>query len=202
MPRVSPEHSAARRAQILDAAARCFSRSGFHCTKMPDIVREAGLSAGSIYNYFDSKDEIIDVIAKERHVEEQQDIHALIEDRETADALTVLTSVFTQQLDTASGIEQRRVAVFAWAEALIDENIAKSMREGIEGPRREIAALVESSNQTSERSRPLDPDATARVFIAMFHGFVLQALWDPDTPREAMIAVVADLIAALWPDSS
>jgi hypothetical protein len=33
-----------------------FSRDGFHCTTMQDIVPESGLSPGAIYNYFKSKE--------------------------------------------------------------------------------------------------------------------------------------------------
>ena len=59
MPKVSKEHSEARRRQIIDAAYQCFARKGFHQTTMRDIYEEAGLSPGAVYHYFDSKDEII-----------------------------------------------------------------------------------------------------------------------------------------------
>jgi len=58
MPKVSDEHLANRKQQILDAAANCFARNGFHRTSMQDIVRESGLSAGLIYRYFTGKDDL------------------------------------------------------------------------------------------------------------------------------------------------
>lgn len=63
MPKISPDHRAARRQSILDAARRCFLRNGFHATSMQDIQAEADLSAGGIYVYFKSKEEIIEAIA-------------------------------------------------------------------------------------------------------------------------------------------
>lgn len=63
MPRLTPERREARRAEILAAARRCFSRDGFHQTSMPDIADEAGLSAGAAYRYFSSKEDIIIEIA-------------------------------------------------------------------------------------------------------------------------------------------
>jgi AcrR family transcriptional regulator len=65
MPRVSQEHRDQRRQQILDAARRCFIREGFHQTSMTDILTEAGLSAGAVYGYFKSKNEIIAAIAED-----------------------------------------------------------------------------------------------------------------------------------------
>jgi AcrR family transcriptional regulator len=43
---------------ILEAAIRCFARTGYDRTKMDDIVRESGLTKGGIYWYFKSKREI------------------------------------------------------------------------------------------------------------------------------------------------
>ena len=60
MPKVLPEYLELRRQQILDAAATCFSRRGFHQTTMQDICREAELSPGAVYRYFPSKDAIIE----------------------------------------------------------------------------------------------------------------------------------------------
>lgn len=46
---------AARRNQILDAAAVVFAEKGFHPTTTKDIAKAADISEGTIYNYFDSK---------------------------------------------------------------------------------------------------------------------------------------------------
>jgi AcrR family transcriptional regulator len=47
MPRITQERRDAKRANIVAAARRCFSRDGFHQTSMPEIAREAGVSAGA-----------------------------------------------------------------------------------------------------------------------------------------------------------
>src|SRR5687768_2076860 len=65
MPRVSAEHLAARRQQILDAARRCFVTNGFHATSMQQVIAEAGLSVGAVYRYFPSKSELIAGVAEE-----------------------------------------------------------------------------------------------------------------------------------------
>src|SRR5260370_17032628 len=65
MPKVSEEYRQARRAQILAAARGCFIRQGFQETSMADLLAEAGLSSGAVYNYFSSKEEMIVAIAEE-----------------------------------------------------------------------------------------------------------------------------------------
>jgi len=50
---------AARKNQILDAAAVVFAEKGFHPTTTKDIARQAGISEGTIYNYFDSKSALL-----------------------------------------------------------------------------------------------------------------------------------------------
>lgn len=59
--RVCPK-AAQRREEILDAAIRCFREKGFHAASMSSIAKAFGMSAGHIYNYFDSKEDIIEAI--------------------------------------------------------------------------------------------------------------------------------------------
>ena len=66
MPRVSEQHLAARRRQILDAAVALFSERGFARTSMSDVVRESGLSMGAVYRYFPSKVDLV-IAAGEGH---------------------------------------------------------------------------------------------------------------------------------------
>lgn len=54
-----------KREAILAAVLRLISKNGFHGTAMSMVAREAGVSAGSIYHYFTSKDEMIVELYKE-----------------------------------------------------------------------------------------------------------------------------------------
>jgi AcrR family transcriptional regulator len=55
---VSKEDKSKRRDEIMAAAKKVFARNGFHATTISDIAKEAGLAYGSVYWYFDSKDEL------------------------------------------------------------------------------------------------------------------------------------------------
>jgi len=47
-----------KRERVLTAATDLFAERGFHRTEMDEIARRAGISKGSLYNYFKSKDEL------------------------------------------------------------------------------------------------------------------------------------------------
>ncbi len=47
------------REDILEAAARAFSKRGYQSATMRDIAKEAGYTAASLYTYFKSKQEIL-----------------------------------------------------------------------------------------------------------------------------------------------
>jgi AcrR family transcriptional regulator len=55
---VSDEDKSQRRGEIMAAAKQVFARKGFHSTTIADIAKQACLAYGSIYWYFDSKDEL------------------------------------------------------------------------------------------------------------------------------------------------
>jgi AcrR family transcriptional regulator len=76
MRRANPQRQSDRRAEILDAAQRCFVRSGFHGASMQDICGEAGMSPGNLYRYFPSKEALIAGIAERDRAEVAQEFAA------------------------------------------------------------------------------------------------------------------------------
>ena len=58
-------------AAILDAAARVFAASGYAAATTNHIARRAGVSIGSLYEYFPNKDALL-VALTERHVDEAE----------------------------------------------------------------------------------------------------------------------------------
>lgn len=54
-----------RRAQILDAARRCFLERGYQGTRVRDIAEAAGLSKGAVYFHFDSKRALLEALVED-----------------------------------------------------------------------------------------------------------------------------------------
>lgn len=54
-----------KRTAILEATLRLISKNGFHGTAMSKVAQEAGVSAGIIYHYFESKDALINELYRD-----------------------------------------------------------------------------------------------------------------------------------------
>lgn len=62
MPRTEEQYKEireSRKTEILDTALRLFATEGFHQTSISKIAREAGISKGLLYNYFESKEDLL-----------------------------------------------------------------------------------------------------------------------------------------------
>ncbi|MCV7193682.1 TetR/AcrR family transcriptional regulator [Mycolicibacterium brumae] len=65
MPKVSEDHLAARRRQILDGARRCFAEYGYEQATVRRLEESIGLSRGAIFHHFRDKDSLFFELAHE-----------------------------------------------------------------------------------------------------------------------------------------
>jgi len=65
VPKVSEDHLAARRAQILDGARRCFAEYGYDGATVRRLEDATGLSRGAIFHHFKDKDGLFLALAQE-----------------------------------------------------------------------------------------------------------------------------------------
>lgn len=92
MPKVSDEHKDNVRRRIMDAALICLERNGFQDVTTRELLSEAGLSTGTFYNYFPSKEHLYEALAEEML---SFDIAAVIDDsRPLSDSLLVFVRDF------------------------------------------------------------------------------------------------------------
>src|ERR1700748_107283 len=109
MPKTSQDQREPRQHQILDAALACFSEDGFHQTGMADIVKRSGLSHGAVYLYFQSKDDLIEALADDRHRREAVLNSVAQGSGDPIQGLHALVRAYTQWLTDPAGEARRRV---------------------------------------------------------------------------------------------
>lgn len=197
MPKISQAKRETRRQEILDAALRCFSRDGFHQTTTADIVRESGVSQGSLYLYFATKEDIVVALADERHQGEAM-INALAQGEEDPiRGLLALIELYGEGLTDPRRVAMQRVGIQGWGEALRNERIRASAVEGLGTVRQAIERLIGRAQHTGQIRAEVDPEAVARTLVAAFQGLVLQVAWGEAVNLRACGQIVLDLIRAL-----
>jgi len=197
VPKITQAQRETRRRQILDAALTCFSRDGFHNTTTADIVRESGVSQGTLYLYFATKDDIIVALADDRHQNEAFLNTLAQREQDPVRGLFALLELHGKGLRDASRLDGRRVGVQGWAEALRNPRIHDSVVEGLTSVREAIARLIERGQHTGQIRPEVDADALSRTLIAVFQGMVLQVAWGEQVDLAACGTVVREMIGAL-----
>lgn len=112
MPRLTDARKELRRAQITEAAVRCFGRNGLERTSIADIIAESGLSAGSIYAHYRNKADLVQTAAREVLAERAGVLgeHAASDSPPAPDELLA-------GLIAAIDPDEARVGVQTWGEA-------------------------------------------------------------------------------------
>src|SRR5512146_2985023 len=94
-PNVSDE----RKSQILNAAEDVFTQKGFEEARMDDIAVETGLSKGTLYLYFKSKDDLIIAILDRMFQREFRQLENVDQDAKTAtEAIWKITDLLTKEI--------------------------------------------------------------------------------------------------------
>ena len=192
-----------RRQEILAAALRCFARNGFHNTTITDVVRESGVSQGTFYLYFQTKDDVIAALADDRS---QSD--ALINAIAGAEAdpvvgLAILFDLHGRTLGDAQRADERRVTIQGWAEALRNEAIRERLVANTARVQQEIARLIERGQQAGRFRADAEPQGVARALMALFRGLTLLTAWDGGFDVDLTAKTIEDMVrGALQPNDA
>jgi AcrR family transcriptional regulator len=143
-----------------------------------DIVRESGVSQGTFYLYFQTKDDVIAALADDR-AEGDALINAIAgAETDPVVGLTILFDLHGRGLADAARADEQRVAVQGWAEALRNESIRERLTANTARVQREIARLIERGQQSGQFRADAEPNGVARALIALFRGLTLLSAWD------------------------
>jgi len=171
-----PDVSEKRKTEIVDAAARVFSRKGFSGARMDDIVKETGLSKGLLYWYFKGKDAIIVAIMRRM-------IGPTL--KRAGDLATAKGSAVTRLLGFGEAaikeveIMQKVMPItfefysLAFRNRIVKKAFGEFFRVFIQS----LRAIIEQGIADGE-FRPVDPDAASKALMAIFEGTLLLWVFD------------------------
>lgn len=186
-----PDVSEQRRTEIVDAAARVFSRKGFGA-RMEDIVRESGLSKGLLYWYFKSKDAIIVAIMDRLIGPELRGAEVL--PAGPGSARQRILGLAEQTIREIRAMERFIPITYEFYTLAFRNRVVRRAIKGFFG--RFIDGIQGVIQQGIDRGefRAVDARAAAVCLIASFEGTLLLWIFDPDSVQmEAQVRQAATL---------
>jgi AcrR family transcriptional regulator len=195
MPRVTDEHRLARREQILDAAVATFAAQGFQATGMAEVIAASGLSAGAVYRYFASKDQLIEAIVDRVLDEAAGRIERLFAEEAPLDPGRAVGLVVTAVASIADRgpVDVSRLAVQAWGEALRNPAVATVVGRAYRRLRAVFAAELRREMGEGRLPPTLDVPTASAALLSLVLGFVVQRLLLGDVDPRSYSAAVAGL---------
>ena len=167
-----------RKSQILDAAMDTFAEKGFHKTRMSDIADSSGLSKGTLYWYFDSKDTIILKLLDRVFEPELKKLTILLADTQSAEERLLL---YTERAGEDIIKMLRWMPLFydfialAFRQDLIKKTISKFYKNNVDL----LIVLIQQGIDSGE-FKAVNPLDTAIAISAIIEGTVMLWLYDPD----------------------
>jgi TetR/AcrR family transcriptional regulator, repressor for uid operon len=181
-----------RKNRILDAAERCFVRTGFHKATMQDVAADCGMSQGNLYRYFPSKDAIVAGLAERDREQFNSDFAKLLNAPHPLKAFVAMGRHHLVEEPRSKAIMMMEI----WAEAsrnpkiaalcaAMDQSCADCMTSFIDqwrrteglvgnGSPRDVAALIIALGDGLFRSRATNPDFDAGAAFS----FALPAIFN------------------------
>jgi len=195
---------AARKAQILDAAAKVFSEKGFHRATTREIAEAADVSEGTIYNYFGSKDDLlISIVAR---LGESQVPTGMFEQELLGDAREFFVATFRRR---HAFVRQNKAMLQAiLSEILTNQEIRGRYNQQIVEPflslfEQHIQARIEQGQM-----RPVDVPLAMRYLFAVNLGLLglfilgdplLRSEWESEEMIGELVGLLFDGIGARRP---
>ena len=197
MPKIAETVRATRRGQIIAAALACFARAGYHATTMADIAEQAGVSKGTPYLYFDSKEALFLALHEEWNCGATERVNAVIaglpeaarrSPRQVLRAVAAaIAAHVTEETDTC------RVLMEVRALAAHEPAIAEAVRAADARTHEQLEGLIAAGVEAGEWPPGTDPALAARLFTAGLYGLMTQWHLAPGSfSWDAAAAALAD----------
>jgi len=191
---VQPAKNEMRRQQILDAAAECFRRSGFHGASIAQISSLAGMSAGHIYHFFANKEAIISAIVEQK-VARSLEMVARFENQD--DVFAAITNNIAPVLDEKMHPQRVGLWLEVLAEAARNPEMARIVQDADRIMRQRVMNLENTARAARGIQSRLDPEAVTEVVMAMFDGLANRSVQNPGLDKAEVERVLQVAMAAI-----
>lgn len=196
MPRLTEATKQARRRQIIDAAFTCFTAKGYTHTSMTDIIKESGLSSGSIYSHFSGKSDILHATIQQR-IDMIAAAYGELDDPSPRDIMHMIfatsaveanfTSMLRIRLEsfTVPEVQESTNTLFTTLHDIVAQSLIPWGQRYLE---------AENKRKPSADELQAFVNDTADALILTFQGFMVRSTLSPSTDREHLFQIALSLL--------
>lgn len=170
-----------KRLKIVEAATYVFARKGYEATAMDDVAAAAGVSKGSLYDYFKNKEDLFYAVFEWFERAAMQAAAAQLKPGLTArERLAAFAEASVGAV--ADLVELYPVTLEVWAAAAKTGSrprFAQAMQGLYAEYRREVDAMIRAGQDSGEIRREIDAPSVAAVLVGAVDGLLLQYWLDP-----------------------
>lgn len=196
-----------KRARILTAAEGVCARRGVLAAHMDEIAAEAGVSKGTLYRFFDTKDDLLVAMVIETFAIGHREIDAtLSSDIEPGDLLEVLLAGLPRVLELQAPRAPLHYAVWevVGREPRLRAQLYEYLREFFGAREEGMRAAIRVGKQAGRLRAGIDECAFADAILSLLSGFIFRSTFDPESASPARLAAAYDALVreALLPIGS
>ena len=190
-----------KRMAILDAAMSQFDRQGYASTTIDDVAAAAGISKGSVYNYFHSKQDLFTQLFNRAMQQDEADVEALlVAPMPAGQKLCAMLDYWYQGF--AVDLRLGRLTLEFWAAAARETrsgSLAESLHAAYERWIVRIGNVIREGIERGELDASVDADAHATLFLGLIHGLMLHAILGigSDVDEQLLAAFKHSVLAGL-----
>ena len=173
---IQQKRSRERLEAILEAALRCFRAEGFHGASISRICAEAGISAGHLYHYFDSKEAIVEAIVQS----DRARIRCMLDELATASdpiegIMLAMLAPSAEQQFKIDGV----LSLEIYAEATRNPRVAAILNDFHDHARASVAGLLVTLQQDGRVDPDAKPEVLAGILISIAEGLMMHETIEP-----------------------
>jgi TetR/AcrR family transcriptional regulator len=178
------------RAQLLDAAEEVFGHKGFHEATLKEVAELAEFAVGSVYSFFENKDDLFRQIFVRRGAEFMPQLHAILDDKAASpvEQLHALVDFEVGYFRTHPHFGRLYLRYSSAAALSTDREIDLVMKERYEDAMQLQASLFRRG-QRAGALRDGDPEVLARLFsgiVSAYQALDPAVVSDEPNPRERL----------------
>jgi AcrR family transcriptional regulator len=192
-PRASERSPAQTRQALLDAAAQVFAAQGYRTATVDAVVAASGLSKGSFYWHFDSKEELFVELLEDRI---DRPARAVMELTRSAPAESATAATVSEDLAALFADERELILLMHeyWSAAVRDRRLRKRYVARQKDLRATLASALATRHERTGVPLTMPAEDLAAAIIALTEGLAMEALLEPNAVRPDLLGETLSLL--------